>query len=314
MTDNLATQTIIYDLASSPNFADSPLCFAAGNTGLLRSQDGGRTWSDALTSLNLSEALPIASVVISPAFATDKTVIAGTSGGILRSGDGGDTWQIVEFPSPPPFITSLAISPNYERDGVIFAGTLEDGVFVSRDRGYLWNTWNFGLLVLNVLALAVSPAFAEDETIYAAVESGIFRSTNGGRAWREIPFDLDHAPVISLALSPQFAEDGVVMAGTEQHGLFKSENGGQAWEHLNSADIIGSVDAILLSSEFPFKPDLLALTGGEVLISNDGAATWRPWPGAITIDEPLTAVLAPTGLDENAPLLGAIMNQGVKII
>jgi photosystem II stability/assembly factor-like uncharacterized protein len=311
MTDNLAAQTIIYGLASS---LDSDLCFAAGNTGLMRSQDGGQTWFDALVSLNLSKALPIASVVISPVFADDKTVIAGTSGGILRSGDGGDTWQVVEFSSPPPFIASLAFSSNYERDGVIFAGTLEDGVFVSRDRGYRWNTWNFGLLDLNILALAVSPAFAEDETVYAAVESGIFRSTNGGRAWREIPFDLDHAPVLSLALSPQFAEDGVLLAGTEQHGLFKSEDGGQTWKHLDSESIVGSVDAILLSPDYPVKSDLLLLNGGEVLISNDNAASWRSWPGASTIEEAVTAVLAPVDLDEGSPLLVAIMNQGVQII
>ncbi len=312
MTDNLATQAIIYDLAASPNFSDKPLCFAAGTTGLMRSIDGGKSWSDTLTSLNLVETLPIASVVISPAFAADNTVIAGTSGGILRSGDGGDTWRIVEFPSPPPFVTALVFSPHFERDGVIFAGTLEDGVFVSRDRGYRWNTWNFGLLDLNILALAVSPAFAEDETLYAAVESGIFRSTNGGRAWREIPFDLDHAPVLSLAISPQFAEDGVLLAGTEQQGLFKSEDGGQTWKHLDSEGIAGSVDAILLAPDYPAKPDLLLLNGGELLISNDNAVSWRPWPGANTIEEPLTAVLAPSGLD--SPLLAAIMNQGVKII
>lgn len=311
MIDNLAAQTIIYGLASLPN---SDLCFAAGNTGLMRSQDGGQTWSDALTSLNLNEALPIASVVISPDFAADKTVIAGTSGGILRSGDGGDIWRVVEFPSPPPFVASLAFSSNYERDGVIFAGTLEDGVFVSRDRGYRWSTWNFGLLDLNILALAVSPAFDEDETVYAAVESGIFRSTNGGRAWREIPFEIDHAPVLSLAISSQFSEDFVVFAGTEQHGLFKSEDGGQTWKHLDSEDIVGSVDAILLSSDYPDKPNLLLLNGGELFTSNDDGASWQPRLGTTTVHEPMTAVLAPAGLDEGSPLLAAIMNQGVRII
>ncbi len=311
MTDNLATQTVVYELATPP---DSGLCFAAGTSGLMRSDDGGRTWSDALVSLELNTVLPMASVAISPAFANDNTVIAGTSGGVLQSGDGGETWQIVEFPSPPPFVTALTFSPNFERDGVIFAGTLEDGVLVSQDRGFHWRAWNFGLLDLNILTLAISPAFVEDETVFAAVESGIFRSTNGGRAWRETPFDLNLAPVLSLALSPQFSEDGIVLAGTEQNGLFRSGDGGQTWEHLQSEAIIGSVDAILLSSDYPAKPDLLLLHGGDLLISNDDAATWRPWPGAETIEQPLTAVLAPAGLDQNKPLLAAIMNQGVKII
>ena len=326
MTENPASHTIIYGLAAPPNVARSLLHFAAGTTGLMRSEDGGHTWSDALTSLALNRAMPVASVAVSPAFTADRTVVAGTSGGIVRSSDGGDSWQIVEFPSPPPFVTSLAFSPHYEQDGVIFAGTLEDGVFVSQDRGYHWHTWNFGLLDLNILALAISPAFAKDETIFAAVESGIFRSTNGGRAWRETPFDVDCAPVLSLALSPQFGEGGsaeaslptasggVLFAGTEGHGLFKSEDGGQSWKRLAPDRIRNSLDAILLSPNYPADPHLLALTGGTLLFSDDGAETWRPWPGASDIEQPLTAVLAPAGLVAGAPLLVGVVDHGVRSI
>ncbi len=241
----------------------------------------------------------------------DKTLFAGALGGILRSSNGGETWQIVEFPTPPPFIASLVFSPNYERDGVIFAGTLEDGVYVSRDRGYHWHAWNFGLLDLNVLALAISPDYAKDETIYAAVESGVFRSANGGRAWREIPFDIDCAPVLCLALSPQFGEDSVLFAGTEAHGLFKSEDGGQSWKQLAPERIRESVDAMTLSPHYPVKPDLLVLTGGELLISGDGGETWKHWPGASAIEQPLTTVLAPAGLDEGAPLLVGTVGSAV---
>lgn len=71
---------------------------------------------------------------------------------------------------------------------------MEDGIFRSANRGERWSPWNFGLLDLNVLALAISPCFESDETIFAGTESGIFRSTNGGRAWREADFPLSWHP------------------------------------------------------------------------------------------------------------------------
>jgi len=87
-----------------------------------------------------------------------------------------------------PLVSSLVISPNYTHDGTLLAGTMEDGVFRSADRGSHWVAWNFGLLDLNVLYVAISPHFACDEILFAGTETGIFRSTNVGRAWREMDF------------------------------------------------------------------------------------------------------------------------------
>jgi photosystem II stability/assembly factor-like uncharacterized protein len=282
--------------------------------GLLRSTDSGQTWADALSALSLTEIPPVAAVALSPTFASDGIVIAGTAGGVLRSIDRGGTWEFRAFGSPPPFVSALAFSPNFERDGLIFAGTLEDGVFVSRDRGSSWHAWNFGLLDLNVLALAISPAFAEDETIFVAVESGVFRSGNGGLAWRETPFDIDDAPVLSLAISPHFDRDGVLYAGTEDRGLFKSEDAGETWRRLAANSIQESVDAILIGPDFPARPAMLALVGGELLISSDGGETWQPRGPREAPIPSITAVLAPWGLQENSPLLARMADQGVKII
>jgi len=310
----MSNPSIIYALAAAPNFETSHICFAAGTVGLLRSTDGGKTWADALLSLGLDDIPPVAAVAVSPAFAYDSIVIAGTAGGVLRSADGGETWQYIVLGSPPPFVTSLVFSPNFEQDGLIFAGTLEDGIFVSRDRGSSWKAWNFGLLDLNVLALAISPAFARDETIFVAVESGVFRSTNGGLAWREAPFDIDDAPVLSLAISPHFDEDGVLYAGTEARGLFVSEDAGMSWRRLAAKDIHESVDSILLSSDFPTSPELLALVGGDVLISPDRGKTWRPRIPDEIARASITALLAPVGPSADSPLLVGVANQGAKIV
>ena len=103
----------VHALAASPTFAKDGICFAAHTAGLARSVDGGRTWRDAYTALDLQAALTTAAVAVSPDFAADRTLFAGAVGGVLRSHDGGETWTVAALPPPPPFVTALAVSPNY---------------------------------------------------------------------------------------------------------------------------------------------------------------------------------------------------------
>ena len=253
-------------------------------------------------------------IAMSPDFASDRTVFAGVPGGILRSFDGGEHWDVVQLPSPPPVISALVISPDYARDGILLAGTLEDGVFSTSNRGGNWVAWNFGLLDLNTICLAISLDFARDETLFVGVDSGIFRSTNGGRAWREVDFALDLAPVLSLALSPAYSEDGVLFAGTESHGLYRSEDGGRNWMRLGEDRIHGAVNAILLSPEFPKKADVLVMLSDGLLLSRDGGRSWTEWRPGAEFGESLACVEAPQGLDTDAPLLVGLVDGGVLLV
>jgi photosystem II stability/assembly factor-like uncharacterized protein len=206
------------------------------------------------------------------------------------------------------------ISPDYTRDGILLAGTVEDGVFSSADRGGRWVAWNFGLLDLNIICLAISPAYAEDETLFAGTDSGIFYSTNGGRAWREAAFSLDLAPVLSLALSPNYASDGILFAGTESHGLYRSDDRGQTWIHLGEDAIPGAVNSILLSPEFPARADLLVVLSERLLVSRDGGQSWVDWAPGLDPRQGLACVAAPQGLEPGAPLLVGLVNGGVMRI
>jgi photosystem II stability/assembly factor-like uncharacterized protein len=311
MTHETQLQDIVYALAVSPAFEEDGLCFAARPTGLFRSQDGARTWQDAYASLDLQAALTTAAVVLSPAFETDRTLFAGVSGGVLRSIDAGLSWHVASFPPPPPFVSCLAISPHYARDGTLFAATLEDGVFRSADRGQHWAAWNFGLLDLNVLALAISPHYAQDETLFAATESGIFRSTNGARAWREVDFPPDWAPVLCLALSPAYAQDATLFAGSESHGLFRSQDGGTTWQRLAGEQLDGALNSIILAPDFPDRPEVLVLHEDALRVSRNGGQTWTGWSSNVAFEAAVASVAAPQGLAPGAPLLLGLMDGSV---
>ncbi|MBC8450109.1 MAG: hypothetical protein H8D78_20445 [Chloroflexi bacterium] len=311
MAEETTTQDVVYSLAASPTFDRDGLCFAARASGLYRSEDGGLTWQDAYASLELDTALPTAAVAVSPDFQADGCVFAGVPGAILRSLDGGRSWFVTRLPSPPPLVLALVVSPNWAHDGTLLAGTLEDGVFRSGDRGALWPTWNFGLLDLNVLCLAISPDFAHDETLFAGTESGIFRSTNGGRAWREVDFSPDAAPVLTLALSPNYANNGVLFAGTESQGLFRSDDRGHHWVRLGESIVTDAVNGLILSPQFPAQPHMLVVQGDALLVSRDGGHTWSPWQAGWSAGRDIASVIAPQGLDPGAPLLVGLVGGDV---
>jgi photosystem II stability/assembly factor-like uncharacterized protein len=303
-------QDLVYALAPSPHFAQDGICFAARGSGLYRSDDGGANWRSTYDSLALEAPLATTAVAVSPAFASDHSLFAGSQGGVLRSVDGGESWNVAVFPPPPPIVSTLAISPDFARDGTLFAGTVEDGVFRSADRGSRWSAWNFGLLDLDVLCMAISPGFADDETLFVGTETGVFRSTNGGRAWREVNFPTDFAPVLSLAMSPDYAHDGVLFAGTESHGLFQLDDGGHTWAHVGEDVVTDTVNGIVLSPEFPARPDLLVLLSTAVLVSRDGGASWSDWKAGLSIEQGIASVAAPQGLGPDAPILIGLVEGG----
>jgi photosystem II stability/assembly factor-like uncharacterized protein len=285
--------------------------FAARNSGLYRTDDGGRTWQMAYQSLGLSEPVPTLTVAMSPDFEHDPRIFAGLSGGILRSLNGGQAWESIPLLPPPPVISALELSPNFEQDGIVFAATLEDGVLFSADRGHHFGAWNFGLLDLNILCLAISPDFARDETVFVGTQSGVFRSTNGGRAWREVDLPVGYEAVLSLALSPDFARDGILLAGTETQGLLLSTDAGESWQRLGADVFTEATDAIHLAPDFSTRPEILALQAGTLFHSTDRGETWSPWRENLLAEEEVTAIRAPQGFDAGALVLVGLINGNI---
>jgi photosystem II stability/assembly factor-like uncharacterized protein len=288
---------LVYQLVAAPSG-----WYAACASGLYRSTDQGASWRLAYESLGAASALPTLSV----AAATQQNqalVFAGLSGELLRSTDGGSSWELAPKPSPAPVFTALVLSPDFAQDGQLFAATMEDGVVLYSNYGREWAIWNFGMLDTNVLCLAISPAYANDQMLFAGVQSGLVRSANGGRSWHEIELPIGYAPVLSLALSPGFAEDGILYAGTEDHGLLRSADRGRSWQAVGAGSWSEPINSIVLGPHFRSNPELLALHGAGLLHSNDGGAAWASWRADRLAGLEVTAVLAPRGFGEDAPVV-----------
>jgi len=289
----------LYTLAVSLNFSNDGILFVAKRSGLYRSTDHGQSWIPAYESLGLETSLPTTAVAISPNFVEDQTVFAAVEGNVLRSTDGGDTWAYAELAEPAPLVSTLGISLKFSEDGLLLAGTLDDGIIRSTNRSTTWHRWNFGLLDPHIYALN----FAPDGSILAGVESGIFRSTNGGRAWREVDFPMDLAPVISLGTT-----DNVIFAGTEENGLYISDDGGDDWRPLAPDRIQGAVIQILVDGS-----DILAILEDGIYFSGNRGKSWEARKG-FEAEYAISSVAAPLGLNPKHPLwVGLSGGEVIKI-
>jgi photosystem II stability/assembly factor-like uncharacterized protein len=234
----------------------------------------------------ISEALraaAITAVAAPPDYPHPNLLLVGSVDGIARSFDGGQTWNSATLTQPSQ-VSQILLSPSFEFDGIAFAATLEDGVLRTADRGERWHSWNFGLLDLETLSLAVSANYAQDETVFTVTGTGVFRSTNGGRAWRELAF-AGEGPAAEEALPPT----GVALTGdtlvvsTESKGVFYSRDNGDTWLK-RSAFRSGQTNALSTSHD---GSKLLLATPSAIAISTDAGKSWeriaRPPDSVISI-------------------------------
>jgi hypothetical protein len=108
--------------------------------GLLRSTDGGMTWSD----VGSSNVGAYSRVIVNPKHSNIIYAAAGRSGGgVLRSIDGGNSWNWLAGGLPPQgaSVCDLALSMNGDV-AVLYAGIVGHGVFQSMDGGDSWTELN----------------------------------------------------------------------------------------------------------------------------------------------------------------------------
>ncbi len=279
MTVGLADQSP-YAIGFSPAFASDRTVFTATERGVFRSKDGGTTWTSFAEKTGMLDAPALA---VSPAYPRDRTVLAG-GGGTWRTTDGGDTWtQNTTIWG----VRALAMSPAFESDHIAFAGAVDNtgsgakGVFRSVNGGQSW-TISTGIPTdRTVTAIAASPTFATDHTVFAATSIQVYRSTDGGASFSIVPvsgaWDFQ-----SIAISPDFARDRTVFVGSSPQsngGVFRSTDAGDTWSQFNGGGLTSTASVLGLAVSPGYAGDGLvyAATGAGLLARAKGT-TWVDVP------------------------------------
>jgi len=181
--------------------------FAATDTGLFRTKDGGARWDSTTLRRPLVRSL---------AFDPQDTnvVYAGLYGvaTVSKSTDGGETWNNVRLADGDSTVICIAVAR--ANSNIIYAGTIGDnaGVYIykSTDAGQTWLKKSNGLPKLQdpdsmrwhrpkgVNTLAIDPF--NPNVVYAgvALEGGIYKTTDGGENWSAMNNGYDGFPFTDI--------------------------------------------------------------------------------------------------------------------
>ena len=160
--------------------------------GILKSSDGGNTWTQLPGPLPIGPGLEavIRSLAVSPSDGNILLAVALSPSGtaVYRSGDGGNTWNQVLAPS-----TALGTQVMFDPSNGSTAYASLDTVYESTDGGNTWTAANgTGSNVLpsgTPLALAMAPS--SPSTLYAGTcpssDTFMYKTVDGGQNWTPLP-------------------------------------------------------------------------------------------------------------------------------
>lgn len=178
-----------------------------GNLGVIRSTDGGETW----TRIG-AEGVDFHAMAAS---AADPERLYGFwRGAIQRSDDGGATWTVVS----QQLASGLATHPA-EAD-TLYAATTRS-LARSLDAGATWTELPGGVAAVGV---AVDPS--APSTLYAGVQGGVRKSADAGATWTALA--MPDAGTFAF-FATHAATPGLIYAASYQKGIYKSPDGGATW-------------------------------------------------------------------------------------
>ncbi|MCO5298308.1 MAG: hypothetical protein M9921_15780 [Fimbriimonadaceae bacterium] len=213
------------------------------------SQKNARTGNPPL-SKNLSpdfgsdrrRAQWVSPILVSP---TDPRRVLYGAQFVFVSDDQGETWRKI---SPDltnldeakqgniAYSTIFALAESPLKKGVIYAGTDDGNVQVTRDEGATWTKVNAGLPEALHIATLEASRFAEG-TVYVGVNGKrsddfgtyLFKSTDYGKSWTSIAGNIPGGPVNVVKEDP--ADQDTLYVGTDM-GVYVTTDGGRNWSVL----------------------------------------------------------------------------------
>ena len=167
---------------------------------------------------------------------------------VAEAQDGPDVWT--SSSGNIGRIYSMVINP--QNDNIIYAGSLDSGVYKTTNAGLNWFSVNNGLSYRGVLTLAISPS--NPQILFAGTDenggysSGVYKTTNGGANWGLMINGItDPLSIQAIAIHPTNPDiafitvfDGLTNSNV---GLFKTTNGGANWFGSNNG--IGTIKNLL---------------------------------------------------------------------
>jgi photosystem II stability/assembly factor-like uncharacterized protein len=189
---------------------DPHILYYAGNV-LFKTLDGGHSWE-----------------VISPDLSREKTEVPASIG----------VYRTPELENMARRGVIYTIAPSFKDVNIIWAGTDDGLIQITRDGGKTWqNVTPPELTSWSKVSLMEASHF-DTETAYAAINRfrlddlrpHIYRTHDGGKTWKEITKGIPNYEVVN-AVREDPVRKGLLFAGTERT-VYVSFNDGEEWQSL----------------------------------------------------------------------------------
>ena len=259
-----------------------------GGVGILKSTNGGQTWSQINNGLN---NLYIGSLFMHPQDSQTLLAWAGSNayydgGGIYRTTNGGASWtyvggqhiQSVEFASDNP--------------NVAYAGG-DSEFYYSENGGQTWQAY-FGWGPVGIrsgfpIDFQVDPR--DSMRIFVnSYGGGNFVSVDGGQTWTSASTGYTGADLTDVTVHPSFP---AIVYANGRSGPFRSADGGTTWQGINPTDIRAIAEGARVTIDPNNYNHVLTSSAhwGWTFESIDGGLSWSlvtdyhdelqnlPWPG-----------------------------------
>lgn len=269
--------TRIQALVAHPTEAHT--VYAAGDTGLYVSHNGGAVWARVGTQGDIPTIWSLAIDPVDP-----NIIFAGTRpSGVYRSRDGGQHWQRLDVPIAATcmigetFVTALVVDA--DDHNVVWAGVEIDGVFRSTDGGDTWTHLKEGMYDPDVHDMTILPTRPKRLVVSTAAE--MFLSDDRGDTWHAIGIKEKWPIPYARGMAVKPDNPNVLYAGCGQHTtgdaghVLRTTDFGQRWEVLPlptpaNATIWG------MATHPADANRIVAFTlFGEVFVTEDAGSNWR---------------------------------------
>ncbi len=230
--------------------------------------------------------------------AREGVVYLGTNR-VYRSRDRGEKWTPIsgDLSKGQGYVSTIAAARSAPQ--VIYAGTSDGNIQISRDDGASWtNVTSAPLPNRYVSWIDILPT--DPNVAYAAYngfnshtpsEPGhVFRTTDGGANWQDVSSNLPDIPVLTMLLDP--GRPNTLYIGTDA-GVFITQDGGNSWSPLNNGMPNVAVVDLAINGAWT---TLFAATHGRSIFKLDLGATGiqvTPTPDAPTTGPTGSRVVLP---------------------
>jgi photosystem II stability/assembly factor-like uncharacterized protein len=247
--------------------APDNLLLASQEQGIIRSTDGGETWSLVCERARV-QALRLS--------AEAGFGCAGTADGhLLLTRDAGRHWEDVGTPVGGQEILSVAISPTFAFDRTVFVGTAIPATGItparvalwrSKDGGSTWSQLTTQATDARWMEIAMPVGVTQDVASQAVLATGAFCLRPLRRAkdvWISTRVDPQGANALGVLALGEI-DNGARLYVPTGNGIFRSIDSGRTWQPFNEG--LPTVSVVGLAAAGDEHPDALyALSLGGLL-------------------------------------------------